>query len=441
MRRYSNFQEISEYLSDLLIVSKIMFSANLLDIIESRGPVLSYDSPPSTVIFVRFDYGKGVGYVLLCCKDMLVAAAAREESRKVFGEEALRLIRSRKGTSYVYGVMLENIPENLRSGVEKAVSECRELSYPDALLETQLYGLKIGNDVLMSTDFIVVLPAELDSKKHVLILPSDTFMAGEFGRITLASLALDFSIALVNNVSVSGIFIPRTTYDKVNDLVTAPPSIAISWANAFTLASIMRQGRIDIIKDILKKAAQYLSRAHEVGVTHLWLDPQKILVTLTPDRDAPMEVFISGFLGRFPKKLVKFVNPSYCDPYVLLGAGGTHTDTYSLGMMILEAVTGSTLETRAEIVLALRDALMNTQPGPAGRKSGLYSLIFSAARKDLEGLRDVLNRLVGNHKISRRDKAVLAKVKNRELRDTLARCLSLNIKERPTKIEELVNSL
>ncbi len=441
MRRYSNFQKVSEILSDLLVVSKIMFSADLLDIIETRGPVLSYDSPPSTVVFVRFDYGEGKGYVLLCCKDMLIAAAAREGSRRVFGDDALKLIRDKKGTSYVYGVLLENLPSMLRPSVEDAVNECRELRYPDSLFGTQLYGLKVGNDVLINTEFTVVLPAELDNRKQVLLLPSDALVVSKDGKVILSSLALDFSVALANGVRVSGLFIPRTEYGSVNDLVAAPPSIVIPWASVTLLDNIMRQGKKDFAKIVLRSVVQYLGRAHEIGVTHLWLDPKKILVTPAPELGSPTQVFITGFLGRFPNGLTRFVNPSYCDPYLLLGIEGTHTDVYSLGMIVLETITGSTLRSRAEIVLALRDALTGTQPSRAKERSDLYSFIFSIARKDPGKLKDALSRIVKNDAVVKWDRAVLAKVRDKRLREVLARCLSLDISERPKEAKELLNVL
>ncbi len=441
MRRYSDFRKVSEALSDLLVISKIMFSANLLDIVESQGPVLSYDSPPSTVIFVRFDYGEGIGYVLLCCKDMLIATAARERGRKVFGDDALRLIRNRKGTSYVYSILLENLPDTLRPSVEKAVGECRELRYPDSLLGTQLYGLKIGNDVLINTEFIVVLPAELDNRRQILVLPSDTLVVGKDGRAILSSLALDFSVALANGVEVSGLFIPRTEYGSVNDLVAAPPSFVIPWASVTLLDNLIRQGKKDFARSVLRRVVQYLTHAHEIGITHLWLDPKKILVTSVPGMRGSMQVFITGFLGKFPKGLTRFANPSYCDPYLLLGIEGTHTDVYSLGMIVLETITGSTLGSRAEIVLALRDALIGTQPSKAKEKSNLYSFIFSIARKDPSKLKDALGRIMKNNTVIRRDRAVLAKVRDKRLREVLVRCLSLDISERPKEAKELLNVL
>ena len=441
MRRYSNFQKVSEILSDLLVISKIMFSADLLDIIESQGPVLSYDSPPSTVIFVRFDYGEGKGYVLLCCKDMLIAAAAREGSRRFFGDDALKLIRSKKGTSYVYGVLLENLPNTLRPSVEKAVDECRELRYPDSLFGTQLYGLRVGNDVLINTEFTVVLPAELDDRKQILVLPSDTLVVRKGGEVILSSLALDFSVALANGVRVSGLFIPRTEYGSVNDLVTAPPSLVIPWASVTLLNNIMRQGKKDFARIVLRRVVQYLARAHEIGVAHLWLDPKKVLVTPAPEKGGSTQVFITGFLGRFPRELTRFVNPSYCDPYLLLGIEGTHNDVYSLGMIVLETITGSTLESRAEVVLALRDALIGAQPSRAKEKSDLYSFIFSIARRDPSKLKDTLSKVVESDVVVKRDKAVLAKVRDKRLREVLAGCLSLDISERPKEAKELLNVL
>ncbi len=441
MRRYSNFQKVSEIFSDLLVISKIMFSADLLDIIETQGPVLSYDSPVSTVVFVRFDYGEGKGYVLLCCKDMLIAAAAREGSRRVFGDDALKLVRDKKGTSYVYGVPLENLPSMLRPSVEKAVNECRELRYPDSLLGTQLYGLKVGNDVLISTEFIVVLPAELDGQKQILVLPSDTLVVSENGKIILSSLALDFSVALANGVRVSGLFIPRTEYGSVNDLVTAPPSLVIPWASVTLLDNVMKQGKEDFARIVLRRVIQYLTRAHEIGVAHLWLDPKKVLVTPVPEKGGSTQVFITGFLGRFPRKLTRFVNPSYCDPYLLLGIEGTHNDVYSLGMIVLETIAGSTLGSRAEIVLALRDALIGAQPSRAKEKYDLYSFIFSIARRDPSKLKDTLSKVVENDVVVKRDKAVLAKVRDKRLREVLAGCLSLDISERPKEAKELLNVL
>ncbi len=441
MRRYSDFRKVSEALSDLLVISKIMFSANLLDIIESQGPVLSYDSPPSTVIFVRFDYGKGIGYVLLCCKDMLIATAAREGSKKVFGDDALKLIRNKKGTSYIYSILLENLPDTLRPSVEKAVNECRELRYPDSLLGTQLYGLKIGNDVLVKTEFIVVLPAELDDRKQILVLPSDTLVISKDGKAILSSLALDFSAALANGVEVSGLFIPRTEYNSVNDLVTAPPSLVLPWTSVTLLDNLMRQGKKEFTGSILRRVVQYLVRAHEVGIVHLWLDPKKILVTSVPGARNSMQVFITGFLGKFLKGLTQFVNPLYCDPYLLLGIEGTHTDIYSLGMIVLETITGSALESRAEIVLALRDASIGAQPSKAKEKSDLYSFIFSTTRRDPGKLKDTLVKIMKNDMVVRRDRVVLAKIRDKKLRDVLVRCLSLDISERPKEAKELLNAL
>ena len=441
MRRYSDFRKVSEALSDLLVISKIMFSANLLDIIESQGPVLSYDSPPSTVVFVRFDYGEGIGYVLLCCKDMLIATAAREKGRKVFGDDALKLIRNKKGTSYIYSILLENLPDTLRSSVERAVGECRELHYPDSLLGTQLYGLKIGNNVLVKTEFIVVLPAELDNRKQILVLPSDTLVVSKDGKAILSSLALDFSVALANRVEVSSLFIPRTEYGSVNDLVAAPPSLVIPWASATSMDNLMKQGKKDFARSILKRVTQYLIRAHEIGIAHLWLDPKKILVTSVPGTRSSVQILITGFLGRFPKGLIRFANPFYCDPYLLLGLEGIHTDVYSLGMIVLETMTGLTLESRAEIVLALRDALVGTQPSGAKGKSDLYSLIFSTARKDPSKLKDAFVKIMKNDRVVRRDRATLAKVRDKKLRDVLVRCLSLDISERPKEAKELLNAL
>jgi len=440
MRRYSYFQKVSAALTDLLVVSKIMFSANLLDVIESQGPVLSYDSPPSTVIFVRFDYGKGIGYILLCCKDMLIAVAAREGSKKVSGIDALKMIRNRKGTSYVYSILLENLPSVLKPDVEKAVGECRELRYPDSLLGTQLYGLKIGNSVLINTDFITVLPAELDNQKEILILPSDALIIGKNGKAILSSLALDLCVALANNVEVSGLFIPRTEYNSVNDIITAPPSIVIPWTSATLLDEYFKRAEKDIAKAILREVTQYVVRAHELGISHLWLDPGKILVRI-PSEKGPEQIFITGFLGKFPQGLVRFTNPSYCDPYLLLGVEGVVTDVYSLGMIVLKSLTGSTLESRREITAALRDALIGTRPEDVKGKSKLYSIVFSTARKDPSKLRSTLSKIMNNDIVKRQDRAILTKVKDRKLREVLTRCLSLNIDERPRSAGELLEVL
>lgn len=440
MRRYSYFQKVSAALTDLLVVSKIMFSANLLDVIESQGPVLSYDSPPSTVIFVRFDYGRGVGYVLLCCKDMLIAAAAREGSKKVFGNDALRAIGNKKGTSYVYSVLLENLPSTLKPDVEKAVGECRELRYPDSLLGTQLYGLKIGNSVLVSTDFITVLPAESDNQREVLVLPSEALIIGKNGKVILSSLALDLCIALANNVEISSLFIPQTEYSSVNDIITAPPSIVIPWTSATLLDSYLERMKENSARTVLREIIQYVIRAHELGIAHLWLDPGKVLIG-SPSKTKNRQVFITGFLGKFPQGLVRFTNPSYCDPYLLLGVEGVVTDIYSLGMIVLKSLTRSTLETRKEITAALRDALIGTHPEDIKSKSELYSIVFSTARKDPHRLRSTLSRIANNDIIKRRDRIVLTKVKDRKLREVLTRCISLIIDERPRNAEELLEVL
>jgi len=440
MRRYSYFQKVSAALTDLLVVSKIMFSANLLDVIESKGPVLSYDSPPSTVIFVRFDYGKGIGYILLCCKDMLIAAATREGNKKVFGNDALKMIRNKKGTSYVYSILLENLPNALKSDVEKAVGECRELRYPDSLLGTQLYGLKISDNVLIDTEFMKVLLAESDNQKQVLILPSDALVVSMNERIILSSLALDFCVALANNIEVSGLFIPRTKYGSVNEIITAPPSIIIPWVSAILLDNYLKSKERSSARTILAEVIQYVIRAHELGIVHLWLDPRKILVGLSPDGN-PKQIFIAGFLGKFPKELIRFINPSYCDPYLLLGAEGVVADVYSLGMIILESLTGSTLESRREITAVLRDALIGAHPEDIKGKSELYSILFSIARKNPSKLRNALSKVVNNDIIKRQDRAILTKVKDRELREVLMRCVSLNIDERPKTAKELLEVL
>ena len=435
MRRYSGFDKVSEALSDLLTISKILFSADLLDIIRSRGLNLKHSPPSGKALFLRFEYGGGVAYALICCENEVTGFTLREGRKWVPGLEGIRRLKDVDGVTYVYGVSIDSLPEPIRSEALKAVRECRKLTYPDSLLGTQLYGFRIGSSVLVKSRHYIAIPAEREGVEYVLILPSEEVLKKDLSAYIVTSMALDFTIAVRGGYGgvVVGAVLPRSEYGDLDELVATPPALILRWREVSTLSKL---GGAEAAASLLR-ATRYVASAHSMGLPHLWLDPSKVLIG--KGGEGAEGTVVLGFLGRYSRSFARLVDERYGDPYAFVGVGGTKNDVYSLGMMFIESITGRVPKSYVAIAAAVKSIVTGTPKSLEGVEESVVRGLRDAVRRSVDSLINYLSKL--DLRLKKLEERLFRRIGDASLRKALMSCVSLNLEERFPSAQELYNVL
>ncbi len=435
MRRYKDFDKVSEALSDLLTISKILFSADLLDIIRSRGLNLKHSPPSGKALFLRFEFEGGVAYALICCEDEVTGFTLREGRKWVPGAEGIRRLKDVDGVTYVYGVSIDSLPEPIRSEALKAISECRKLTYPNSLLGTQLYGFRVGSSVLIKSRHYLAVPAEREGVEYVLILPSEEILEKDLSAYMVTSMALDFTIAVRGGYGgvVVGAVLPRYKYSDLNELIAMPPALILRWSRVSTLAG---SGGGKATSSLLK-ATRYIARAHSMGLPHLWLDPSKVLIGR--GREGREGTVVLGFLGRYSRSVARLVDERYGDPYAFVGMGSARSDVYSLGMMFIESLTGRVPKSYVGIATVMKSIATGTPRSLESVNESLIRGLRDAVKGGVDSLINYLSKL--DLKLKKLEERLFRRIGDAGLRKALRSCVSLNLEERFPSAQELYNVL
>lgn len=164
------------------------------------------------------------------------------------------------------------------------------------------------------------------------------------------------------------------------------PFLVMELVEGQTLAAALREGPLppDEVADIGAKLASTLAYAHEQEVVHRDVKPANVL--LGPGRDPKLADFgiarLVGDTALHTKTGTTIGTPAYLSPEQVRGATvGPPSDVYSLGLVLLEALTGERAFTGTPIESAV--ARLHRAPGiPEDLPAGWRDLLLAMTATD-----------------------------------------------------------
>ncbi len=193
--------------------------------------------------------------------------------------------------------------------------------------------------------------------------------------------------------------------------VDAIPFMALEWVEGGTLADRLMDGPLqqNDLHKIAKEILTGLKAVHDAGMVHRDLKPDNIL--LGADGHVRLADFsLAGFSGR--SKMTEhgtvLGSPAYMAPELLDAAPATPaSDLYSVGIILLEALTGSNPYQSSDPMISLGLVRQNKPPILTGRKSineDLARLVDALlSRTEIErpqSAKEALNILIGGEALS-----------------------------------------
>lgn len=454
IRYYKSVENASSVISDLLILSKILFISELMEVNKiPADQLIKYIQriePGSKLIMIAINNESLKAYIMIACSK-IIAAYLRDTGTMTIGKEVLRKLSS-KGQNlmvYTYSIPTDKLPEELKPFVYEAFKECGMTEEIKDFVGTSPYGYEI-------TDFmgqVASIHTALYSRdeKITIIVPNPTFWNTELLKNIKESLLMDYIVlkALSNDktqlnkyvamtAKAVGLAIPRNTYRMLREFMTSPPALIIEGQISESIGDKVAEltNRNELMKVCLKSLLNYLRKAHSIGIHHLWLSTDKVLLNVTEN---DMKVLILGFLGS--KKnfngIQKLANPAFIDPLFLLGISSPKkADIYSFGMIAFFLYSnGSTIKWR-EI---LTGYLLRKYP----RKEVLKNLKTENLSKIIKHLgdntTDLVNVLKETDAYEKADLRYLKLVKDRKLREIIKKCIVLNDEQRFKNFDEVMD--
>jgi len=168
--------------------------------------------------------------------------------------------------------------------------------------------------------------------------------------------------------------------------------IAMEYVNGTTLRTIIKHGELQIarILEIISEICKGLSKAHEVNIIHRDIKPENIII----DYEGRIRILDFG-LAKVPgvtDLTTEGVAPGticYMSPEQLQGHEvDFRTDTWSLGVLLYEMMTGS-VPFAGEYVAGMIYSILHEEPKPPsynepGVDGGIQMIIEKALTKDLD---------------------------------------------------------
>ncbi len=456
IRYCKNVDDASSVISDLLVLSKILFISELMEVNKiPANQLIKYVrgiKSDKKLVMLAINNESLKGYILIACS-RIIAAYLRTPETSAVGIEVLRRLSSGDHNLmvYTYSIPTDKLPEELKPFVFEAFKECGIIEGLKDFIGTSPYGYVITDFIGQVTDIHAALYSR--NEKATIIIPNPKHWNTELLNPAKESLFIDYMVlkALSNHrteynkcvataAKVIGLAIPRGNYKTINQFVNSPPALILDGQVGETIENKITEltSRKELMKVCIKSLLNYLRIAHSMGIHHLWLSTDKIFLNI---KENIMKVLILGFLGN--KKnfnaIQKFVNPAFIDPLFILGASSPKkADVYSFGMVAFYLYSNGTIIKWRKY---LTGYLLNKYP----RKEVLKSLKTENLSKITKHLGneagDLIHVLKESETYEKADLRYLRAIKERKLREVIHKCIVLNDEHRFKNLDEVMKEL